>query len=129
MSNQSPKRVIPIKMERPSSLSATDQKAVLDSCASLKSLPGALLPILHDVQAALGYVPKDAVPLIAGELKRSQGQNPFRKVLLDIGQQITVFKARMMAKLEVEMAREIGFISRSKTATTSKGLRSADAHR
>lgn len=74
MSNQSPKRVIPIKMERPSSLSATDQKAVLDSCASLKSLPGALLPILHDVQAALGYVPKDAVPLIAGELNLSRAE-------------------------------------------------------
>ena len=92
----------------------------------------------HNPESALAHMRRSRqfdemwalqLTLIAGELKRSQGQNPFRKVLLDIGQQITVFKARMMAKLEVEMAREIGFISRSKTATTSKGLRSADAHR
>src|SRR6202142_3356475 len=74
MSNQSPKRVIPIKSERPSSLSAADRKSVLDSCARLKSLPGALLPVLHDVQAALGYVPKDAVPLIASELNLSRAE-------------------------------------------------------
>ena len=30
--------------------------------------PGSLLPILHDIQHALGYVPDDAVPLIAKEL-------------------------------------------------------------
>jgi formate dehydrogenase subunit gamma len=72
MSNQSPKRVIPIKVERASSLSASDRKAVLEACVRLKSLPGALLPILHDVQAALGYVPKDAVPLIADQLNLSR---------------------------------------------------------
>ena len=33
--------------------------------------PGALLPILHAVQEALGFVPKDAVPLIAKELNLS----------------------------------------------------------
>jgi formate dehydrogenase subunit gamma len=37
----------------------------------LKALPGALLPILHAVQAALGFVPHDAVPLIARELNVS----------------------------------------------------------
>ena len=74
MSNQSPKRIIPIKLERPSSLSAADRKAVLDSCARLKSLPGALLPILHDVQKALGYVPNDAVPLMASELNLSRAE-------------------------------------------------------
>jgi formate dehydrogenase subunit gamma len=72
MSKLSPKRVIPIKLERASSLSASDRKAVVDACVRLKSLPGALLPILHDVQAALGYVPKDAVPLIADQLNLSR---------------------------------------------------------
>ena len=28
--------------------------------------PGALLPILHDVQDALGYIPPDAVPITYG---------------------------------------------------------------
>ena len=74
MSNQSPKRIIPIKLERASSLSASDRMAVLDSCARLKSLPGALLPILHDVQGVLGYVPKDAVALIAHELNLSRAE-------------------------------------------------------
>ena len=55
-------------------MSGTDQKAVLDSCARLKALPGALLPILHEVQSALGYVPKDAVPLIAQELNLSRAE-------------------------------------------------------
>ena len=55
-------------------MSANDQKAILDSCARLKALPGALLPILHEVQGALGYVPKDAVPLIAHELNLSRAE-------------------------------------------------------
>jgi formate dehydrogenase subunit gamma len=35
---------------------------------------GALLPILHDVQHALGYVPEEAVPLIAKELNLSRAE-------------------------------------------------------
>ena len=71
MSDAAPRRVIPIKVEPASALSAGERSAVLDACARLKSLPGALLPILHAVQAALGFVPKDAVPLIARELNQS----------------------------------------------------------
>src|SRR5580692_5356985 len=71
MSSQTPRRVIPIKVERPSSLSAKERSAVLDACRRLKGLPGALLPILHAVQEALRFVPKDAVPLIARELNLS----------------------------------------------------------
>jgi formate dehydrogenase subunit gamma len=71
VSNASPRRVIPIKLEQPSSLTAEERSAVLDACARLKQLPGALLPILHAVQEALTFVPKDAVPLIARELNLS----------------------------------------------------------
>ena len=35
---------------------------------------GALLPILHDIQHALGYVPDEAVPLIAKELNLSRAE-------------------------------------------------------
>jgi formate dehydrogenase subunit gamma len=63
--------VIPIKVEPPSSLTAGERSAVLEACARLKGLPGALLPILHAVQEALQFVPKDAVPLIARELNLS----------------------------------------------------------
>src|SRR5271154_1413293 len=71
MSNQAPRRVIPIKVEPPSSLSQTERSAVLHACARLKGLPGALLPVLHAVQEALSFVPKDAVPVIARELNLS----------------------------------------------------------
>ena len=71
MSSQSPRRVIPIKLEPPSSLSAAERSAVQEACARLKALPGALLPILHAVQEDLGFVPKDSVPLIARELNLS----------------------------------------------------------
>jgi len=36
--------------------------------------PGALLPVLHAVQDAVGYVPPDAVPLIAHELNLSRAE-------------------------------------------------------
>jgi formate dehydrogenase subunit gamma len=71
MTSPSPRRVIPIKVEPPSSLSAEERASVERACARLKALPGALLPILHAVQEAMGFVPKDSVPLIARELNLS----------------------------------------------------------
>lgn len=46
--------------------------AVLDVTSRLKDQPGALLPVLHGVQDALGHVPEDAVSLIARELNLSR---------------------------------------------------------
>jgi formate dehydrogenase subunit gamma len=45
---------------------------VLEVTGRLKDLPGALLPVLHGVQEALGYVPENAVPLIAREMNLSR---------------------------------------------------------
>ncbi|MDR3370660.1 formate dehydrogenase subunit gamma [Rhodoferax sp.] len=42
--------------------------------ASKKDVPGALLVLLHDIQDALGYVPDDAVPLVAKELNLSRAE-------------------------------------------------------
>jgi len=36
--------------------------------------PGALLPLLHAIQDDLGYVPEEAVPLIAGALNLSRAE-------------------------------------------------------
>jgi formate dehydrogenase subunit gamma len=69
--SKSKERVIPIKVEPPSSLSPEQRSAVLEACARLKQLPGALLPILHAVQEALRFVPRDSIPLIARELNLS----------------------------------------------------------
>jgi formate dehydrogenase subunit gamma len=49
------------------------QLAVVDGAiARLSSLPGALLPILHAIQAELGFVPPDAVDRIARGLNLSR---------------------------------------------------------
>lgn len=46
--------------------------AVLDVTGRLKDEPGALLPVLHGIQASLGCVPEDAIPLIAREMNLSR---------------------------------------------------------
>jgi formate dehydrogenase subunit gamma len=71
MTASAPRRIFPIKLEPGSGLSGEERAAVLGACARLRTLPGALLPILHAVQAALRFIPKDAVPLIASELNLS----------------------------------------------------------
>jgi formate dehydrogenase subunit gamma len=42
--------------------------------AELKDKPGALLPILHGIQDALGYIPADSVPTIAQALNLSRAE-------------------------------------------------------
>src|SRR5271167_3788997 len=71
MSKQAARPVIPIKVEPASTLTAAERSAVLEACSRLKALPGALLPIGHAVQQALGFVPQDAVPVIANQLNLS----------------------------------------------------------
>src|SRR5262249_4817309 len=51
-----------------------DPTAVIidQAIADHKALPGALLPVLHAIQDALGFIPRDAVPRIASALNLSQ---------------------------------------------------------
>jgi formate dehydrogenase subunit gamma len=53
-------------------LPAAQRQAVQDAVARLKTLPGALLPVLHAVQEAIGWLPPEAVPLIAHGLNLSR---------------------------------------------------------
>jgi len=69
MSSVLPLRPMPMKDP---GLPAEQRQAVQDAVARLKTLPGALLPVLHAVQDALGYVPPGAVPLIAHGLNLSR---------------------------------------------------------
>ncbi len=71
MSTPATRRVIPIAVVREPVLSLAQQEAVTGVCSSLRHLPGALLPILHAIQRSLGFVPKEAVPLIAAQLNLS----------------------------------------------------------
>lgn len=70
----STRRIIPIQAEPPDALRAVERIRVLEACARLKDQPGALLPILHAVQNAIGFVPSEAVQLIASELNLSRAE-------------------------------------------------------
>jgi formate dehydrogenase subunit gamma len=52
-------------------LDGAQRSAVEQACAQFGSLPGALLPVLHAVQRALGWVPPKSVPVIARTLNLS----------------------------------------------------------
>lgn len=51
-----------------------DKNTVAEVIGSLQTQPGALLPILHGIQDALGYIPAGAVPLIAEALNLSRAE-------------------------------------------------------
>lgn len=50
---------------------STEVKRSIDK---LIAKPGALLPILHDIQETLGYIPPDSVPQIAKALNQSSAE-------------------------------------------------------
>ena len=58
--------------DEPASLDPTQRAEVLAIVARHRQRPGPLLEILHDVQRLLGFVPPEAVPLIAAELNLSR---------------------------------------------------------
>ena len=51
-----------------------DKEAVLNILAKHRSLPGAMLPILHAIQDRVGFIPSEVVPLIAEELNLSRAE-------------------------------------------------------
>ncbi|HEX5392609.1 MAG TPA: formate dehydrogenase subunit gamma [Rhodocyclaceae bacterium] len=53
---------------------ATNEATIEAIIEAHRQQPGATLPILHDVQGALGYVPAQAVPLIADALNLSRAE-------------------------------------------------------
>lgn len=53
-----------------STMLATVQQVISDN----QDKPGALLPILHGIQDALGYIPDDSVPVIAKALALSRAE-------------------------------------------------------
>jgi formate dehydrogenase subunit gamma len=46
----------------------------LSIAMSMKDMPGALLPILHEIQHSLGFVPPETVPVIADVLNLSRAE-------------------------------------------------------
>ncbi len=50
------------------------EDAVESVLAANSTLPGALLPILHEIQETLGYIPPESVPRIAKALNLSRAE-------------------------------------------------------
>ena len=61
-------------MAVPALLPLTQQRAVMQAIERHRDSAGALLPILHAIQQALGHVPPAAVPLLAQALNRSRAE-------------------------------------------------------
>ena len=55
-------------------IGSMETEVVLRIARELKDKPGALMPILHGVQEELGYVPPEAVPLIADVLNLTRAE-------------------------------------------------------
>lgn len=55
-------------------LADTQTAAIQEAIATHRALPGALLPILHTIQEALGWVPAESVPIIAAALNLSRAE-------------------------------------------------------
>ncbi len=55
-------------------LAAGQLRMVEAAIAAHRGTEGAALPILHDIQAALGFVPQAALPLVAEALNRSRAE-------------------------------------------------------
>lgn len=49
-------------------------EAIADCIRQYRGVPGGLLPLLHAVQARLGFVPSDSVPTIAKALQLSRAE-------------------------------------------------------
>ena len=58
----------------PAALPAPIRTAVMRAIDTHRDLPGALMPILHAVQDALGYVPPDSLALIAHVLNMTRAE-------------------------------------------------------
>lgn len=51
-----------------------NKSEVLAIIAARRTMPGAMLPILHAIQEKVGYIPADAIPLIADQLNLSRAE-------------------------------------------------------
>ena len=64
----------PTQVKKINMLTDTMRQTIADLVAAKKHLPGALLPILHDIQDALGYIPAQALGDIAQALNLSRAE-------------------------------------------------------
>jgi formate dehydrogenase subunit gamma len=58
----------------PDPAASYDTEAVAGILAHWRDVPGNLMPILHEIQKALGYIPRESVPQIARALNQSRAE-------------------------------------------------------
>ena len=58
-------------MHSPNGIPATDVSKVIQKYVDI---PGGLLPLLHEIQAGFGFIPKDCVPAIASGMGLSRAE-------------------------------------------------------
>ena len=58
-------------MHSSNGIAATDVSKVVQKYAGI---PGGLLPLLHEIQAGLGFIPRDSVPAIASGMGLSRAE-------------------------------------------------------
>ncbi len=56
------------------SITESSRSEVMAMINQLKDKPGALLPILHGIQEKLGYIPADAIELVATALQQTKAE-------------------------------------------------------
>ncbi|HZP66055.1 MAG TPA: formate dehydrogenase subunit gamma [Rudaea sp.] len=66
------RRAIPLKIDTGAALPPPQREAVREALDAHRGAPGALLPVLHAVQARLGCVPDAAIGVIADDLNLSR---------------------------------------------------------
>ena len=67
---------IPLSVQpyRAPALPPDQARAIQSALDANRDAPGALLPILHAIQDALGFVPEAAIPVIAHDLNQSRAE-------------------------------------------------------
>lgn len=68
------RKIIPIQPVPGGNLPPEQRAAVMAAVSSHRNRPGNLLPVLHGVQDALAYVPREAIALIAFELNLTRAE-------------------------------------------------------
>ena len=61
-------------MEHPPAIERHIEATVEAILVARQGLPGALLPVLHDIQDAVGHIPPESVPLVARALNLSRAE-------------------------------------------------------
>ena len=91
----------------------------------------------HNPEAAMAHMRRmrefdqvraEQLATLISEMK-ARRESPFSKVLVEIGQQLSAFKAEMFVKLEKAMARELAALSRARPGVANRALTSAGTKR